>query len=191
MSSRLRLKTSTVLGCQGYARRIDRKSIPSSRRGLNLAYRRTERLAQSELVLLKFTSAVTNTRFARSTGFRSALSPSRPRPFLCANRVLVTICILLDRMSGVLPSAARRRGVALRLRSARRSSPLSAPLSPPADRRPKPVFHCRGGRDTRRDSACCSNNSRVRPTSAASADSLGNAVWYSRTSILHPKPSIA
>jgi hypothetical protein len=35
--------------------------------------------------------AVTNTRFARSTGFRSALSPSRPRPFLCANRVLVTI----------------------------------------------------------------------------------------------------
>jgi hypothetical protein len=34
---------------------------------------------------------VTNTRFARSTGFRSALSPSRPRPFLCANRVLVTI----------------------------------------------------------------------------------------------------
>jgi hypothetical protein len=48
---------------------------------------------------------VTNTRFARSTGFRSALSPSRPRPFLSANRVLVTILKFLDRISGVLPSA--------------------------------------------------------------------------------------
>jgi hypothetical protein len=47
---------------------------------------------------------VTNTRFARSTGFRSALSLSRPRPFLSANRVLVTILKLLDRISGVLPS---------------------------------------------------------------------------------------
>jgi hypothetical protein len=34
---------------------------------------------------------VTNTLFARFTGFQSALSPSRQRPFLCANRVLVTI----------------------------------------------------------------------------------------------------
>jgi hypothetical protein len=48
---------------------------------------------------------VTNTRFALSTGFRSALSPSRPRPFLSANRVLVTILKFLDRISGVLPSA--------------------------------------------------------------------------------------
>ena len=48
---------------------------------------------------------VTNTQFARFTGFRSTLSPSRPRPFLSTNRVLVTILKLLDRISGVLPSA--------------------------------------------------------------------------------------
>ena len=44
----------------------------------------------------------------------------------------------IGRMSGGLPSAARRRGVALRLRFARRFPPPSAPLSPLADRRPKP-----------------------------------------------------
>jgi hypothetical protein len=48
---------------------------------------------------------VTNTQFARCTGFRSALSPSRPRLFLSTNRVLVTILKILDRTSGVLPSA--------------------------------------------------------------------------------------
>lgn len=77
-------------------------------------------------------------------------------------------------------------GVALRLRFARRCSPPSAPLAPPADHRPKPGFYRRGGRDARRDSACCSNNSRVRPTFAASADSLGNAVWYSRRAFYSP-----
>src|SRR5580658_8031987 len=81
MGSKLDLPTRVGLGLQ----------IPPSRCGLNPAYRRTKRLAHSELVLLNFDSAVTNTRFARSTGFRSALSPSRPRPFFCANRVFVTI----------------------------------------------------------------------------------------------------
>jgi hypothetical protein len=115
---------------------------------------------------------------------------SRRRPFRFSNRALVTSLHGAgpqERRASVCGPAA---GVALRLRSARRSSPppLHLPRSPTADRSP---FYRRGGRDARRDSACCSNNSRVRPTSAASADSLGNVVWYSRTSILHPKPSIA
>ena len=42
-----------------------------------------------------------------------------------------------------------------------------------------------------RDAARCSNNSRVRAISAAKSDSLGNAIRYSRTSILLCRPSIA
>ncbi len=53
------------------------------------------------------------------------------------------------------------------------------------------TYYRRGWRDSRRDSAWCSNNSRVRATSAASADSFGKAVRYSRTSILLCNPSIA
>ena len=89
-----------------------------------------------------------------------------------------------------LPSAARRR--ALRFSFVPLNAPLRLRSTCPA-RRPQTEarVYRRGGRDTRRDSACCSNNSRVRPTSAASADSLGNTVWYSRTSILFPNPSIA
>jgi len=78
-------------------------------------------------------------------------------------------------------------GVALRLRSRRLS--VCAPLFPLADRRPKPVFYF--PRAIRRCSAIRSNNARVRPTSAASAASFGNAVRYSRTSILLCNPSIA
>src|SRR5206468_4763763 len=74
----------------------------------------------------------------RSTGCRSAPSPSRPRPFLSANRALVT--------SGNLAWAARaaafrlRLGggaVAFRLRFAMRASPPSTPLlrTPTTDRR--------------------------------------------------------
>jgi hypothetical protein len=72
-------------------------------------------------------SHVTNTQFARSTGFRSALSPSRPRPFLCANRVLVTILNYWT-ASAACFRLRRASGVSLRLRFARRYSPLSAPL---------------------------------------------------------------
>jgi hypothetical protein len=61
--------------------------------------------------------AVTNARFAAFHGLPVCPVPS---------------------MGGGLPSAARRRDVPLRLRFARRFSPPSAPLSPLADRRPKP-----------------------------------------------------
>jgi hypothetical protein len=116
---------------------------------------------------------------------------SRRRPFCFSNRALVTS------LHGAGPQERRasvRGSAAGRCASAPFRYALlaaSAPLAPLADHRPKPRFYRRGGRDARRDSACCSNNSRVRPTSAASEDSLGNAVWYSRTSILLPKPSIA
>jgi hypothetical protein len=66
---------------------------------------------------------------------------SRPRPFSFANRALVTSGLpQCAAMSGGLPSAARRRDVALRLRFAKRFSPPSAPISPLTDRRPKPGF---------------------------------------------------
>ena len=86
--------------------------------------------------------AIANRRDQRAfrsgfTGGRSALSPSRPRPFRYAASALVT--------SGNLPRTAAARAsvcgsaarVALRLRSARRSSPADAPLSTLADHRPK------------------------------------------------------
>ena len=91
-----------------------------------------------------------------------------------------------ERRASVCGSAA---GVALRLRFARRSSAPSAPLSPLADRRPKPQLDF--PRAIRRISACRSSNSRVCATSAANTDSFGSAVRYSRTSNLLPKPSIA
>jgi len=81
---------------------------------------------------------VTNARFASLHGRPVAPSPSRRCPFHSANRALVTsgICnVPQTRRASVCGSAA---GVALRLRFARRSSPPSAPLSPLADRRPKP-----------------------------------------------------
>jgi len=93
------------------------------------------------------------------------------------------------RKRGGLPSAARRRDVPLRLRFARRCSPPSAPLSPLADHRPK--LQADLPRVARRSSAWRSSKSRVRASSAARADSFGNAVRYSLTSILLPKPSIA
>jgi hypothetical protein len=76
--------------------------------------------------------------FMRSTGCPSSLSPSRRRPLHSANHALVT--------SGhwriaAMAAGFRLRlggGVALRLRFAKRFSPPSAPLSPLADRRPKP-----------------------------------------------------
>ncbi len=82
-------------------------------------------------------SAVTNARFASLHGLPVAPSPSRRRPFHYANRALVTS------LHGEAARAAAFRlrlggGVALRLRSAKRFSPPSAPLSPLADRRPKP-----------------------------------------------------
>ena len=63
--------------------------------------------------------------------------PLRPRLFRFAKRALVTSgtrSAAHERRASVCGSAA---GVALRLRFAKRSSPLSAPLSPLADRRPK------------------------------------------------------
>ena len=110
---------------------------------------------------------------------------SRRRPCCFSNRALVTSfawCGTVGASDSVCGPVA---GVALQLRSAKRSTcPARRPQT-------EARVYRRGGRDTRRDSACCSNNSRVRPTSAASADSLGNTVWYSRTSILFPNPSIA
>jgi hypothetical protein len=69
---------------------------------------------------------MTNARFASLQGCRSALSPSRPRPFRFTSRALVT--------SGRLQIAAKAAafrlwlggGVALRLQSAKRFSPPSA-----------------------------------------------------------------
>ena len=106
-------------------------------------------------------------------------------PVHFANRALVTSLHGAgpqERLASVCDSAA---GVALRLRFAKRSSAPSAPLSPLADRRPKPQldFPC----SVWRSSACRSNNSRVRATSVASLDSLGSAARYSRTSNLLPK----
>ena len=80
--------------------------------------------------------AVTNARFASLHGLLVAPSPSRRRPFHSANRALVTSLNGAGpqvRRASVCGSAA---GVALRLRFARRSSPLSAPRprSPTADR---------------------------------------------------------
>ena len=58
------------------------------------------------------------------TGCRSALSPSRPRPFRYAASALVTSGDLaLASINGGLPSPARRRDIPLRLRFAIRSSP--------------------------------------------------------------------
>ena len=133
--------------------------------------------------------AVTNARFASLRGLPVAPSPSRRRPLHFANRALVTS---LHEELAARAAGFRLRlggGVALRLRFARRSSPPSAPRSPLADRRPKPQLDF--PRAIRRCSACRSNNSRGRATSAAKADSLGSAVRYSRMSNLLPKPSIA
>ena len=86
------------------------------------------------------------------------------------------------RKSGGLPSAARRRRCAPAPFPSRLSALRSTcSRSPTADRS---LIFIAEARSPGADSACCSNNSRVRPTSAASADSLGNAVRYSRTSIL-------
>ena len=133
--------------------------------------------------------AVTNARFASLHGLAAAPYPSRRRPFPFSNRALVTSLHGAgpqERRASVCGSAA---GVTLRLRFARRSPSPSAPLSPLADRRPKPQLDF--PRSIRRSSACRSNNSRVRATSAANVDSFGSAVRYSRTSNLLPKPSIA
>ena len=133
--------------------------------------------------------AVTNARFASLHGLPVALSPSRRRPLRFTNRALVTSLHGAgpqERRASVCDSAA---GVALRLRFARRSSPSFAPLSPLADRRPKPQLDF--PRAIRRSSTCRSSNSRVCATSAANTDSFGSAVRYSRTSNLLPKPSIA
>ena len=129
-----------LLGTCGQLRQIDRKSMPNSRCGLNPAYRRTERLAQPELVLLKFTSAVTNTRSARSTGFRSALSPTQPRPIRRANRALVTDAIESYRSRDWLPSEAQP--ASLRYGSECPQFPHSTPTLhfPRVNLRPKPFW---------------------------------------------------
>ena len=83
---------------------------------------------------------MTNARlFYAPRDCRSAPSPSRPHPFRFANRALVTS----DNFAWAARAAAFRLrlgsgAVALRLRFAMRASPPSAPLSPLADRRPKP-----------------------------------------------------
>lgn len=100
-------------------------------------------------------AAVTNARFASLHGLPVAPSPSRRRPFHSANRAIVTSLHGAGpqtRRASVCGSAA---GVALRLRSARRSSSPRAPLSPLADHRPKPVFTAGGWPNNRRDSVRC------------------------------------
>jgi hypothetical protein len=73
-----------------------------------------------------------------------AVTNARIAPLRFASRALVTSGIRIRHRIGGLPSAARRQDVALRLRSARRFSPLSTPLSPLADHRPKPEIRIRG-----------------------------------------------
>jgi len=98
-------------------------------------------------------SAVTNSRFccaSRATG----------RPFPPLDHARSTPQTARSSRAGIrrtphkrggLPSAARRRDVALRLRFARRCSPPSAPLSPLTDHRPKQADL---PRKTGRSSAC-------------------------------------
>ena len=84
--------------------------------------------------------AVTNARFASLQGFRSALSPSRPRPFRFSNRVFVTSEHLqiaaiaggfrLRLGGGTLRSGCVPLGASLR-------SPLHFPRSPTTDRSQK------------------------------------------------------
>jgi hypothetical protein len=86
-------------------------------------------------------SAVTNARFCSAA--RAAGRPCLPLDHARSTpqaRALVTSGHLPDRkrMCAVLPSAARRRDVTLRLRFVRCCSPPSAPLSPLTDHRPKP-----------------------------------------------------
>ena len=86
--------------------------------------------------------AVTNARFAPFHGLSVVPSPSdhaRSTPQTARSSRAASAMCRMQRRASVCGSAA---GVALRLRSARRSSPLSAPLSPLADRRPKRLdFH--------------------------------------------------
>ena len=131
-------------------------------------------------------SAVTNARFAALHGLLVALFPladARSTPQIArSSRAAIEL-------------AATAAGFRLRSAAALRSafvpavspSPLHFSRSPTADRSLCRYFL----RAIRRCSAFRSNNSRVRPTSAASADSFGNAVRYSRTSILLCNPSIA
>lgn len=135
-------------------------------------------------------SAVTNARCAALHGLPVGPVPLSTAPVpLRKPRARHERAFAGRRKCGGLPSAARRRDVPLRLRFATRYSAPSAPLSPLAD--PRPKLQADLPRAARRSSACRSNNSRVRTSSAARADSFGNAVRYSRTSILLPKPSIA
>lgn len=79
-------------------------------------------------------SAVTNARFAPLHGLLvGPVSHSTTPVPLHKPRARHERAIAKCRSRGLLPSAARRRVVALRLRFARRSSPASAPLCPLAD----------------------------------------------------------
>jgi hypothetical protein len=83
-------------------------------------------------------SAVTNARFAPLHGLLvGPVSHSTTPVPLHKPRARHERAIAKCRSRGLLPSAARRRVVALRLRFARRSSPASAPLCPLANHRPK------------------------------------------------------
>jgi len=80
---------------------------------------------------------VTNARFASLHGLPVALLPSTTPVSLRKPGARHERASGKCRIGGGPPSAARG-GVALRLRFAKRYPPLSAPLSPLADRRPKP-----------------------------------------------------
>ena len=164
---------SQYLSCD--FREVDDDNVMPTIRALHLLY-----------YLPKYT-AVTNARFASFHGLPvvPVLLSTTPVPLRKTARSSQAAILL-----AATAAAFRLRlggGVALRLRSRRLS--VCAPLFPLADRRPKPDSYL--PRAIRRCSTCRSNNSRVRPTSAASAASLGNAVRYSRTSILLCNPSIA
>jgi len=131
-------------------------------------------------------SAVTNAPFAPLHGPPVALLPFDDARSAAQTARSSRAAIITHRMSGRLPSAARRRRC------------VPAPFPPSLrlhstfpGRRPQTEAGFYLFRATRRASAWRSNSSRVRAISAAKVDSLGNAVRYARTSILLGKPSIA
>jgi hypothetical protein len=86
-------------------------------------------------------NAVTNARIASLHGLHAARMPRNDAPAASQTARSSRACIVDKpqlRRASVCGSTA---GVALRLRSAKRFSPPSAPRSPLADHRPKPKLH--------------------------------------------------
>jgi hypothetical protein len=101
---------------------------------LQLFYFRQQAWPHEKLELILVWVAVTSARSGRRTDSAHFAAPATPSSTRARHERHPNCAEYI----GGLPSVARRRDVLLRLRSAKRSSPPSAPLSPLADHRPKP-----------------------------------------------------